>query len=172
MFRCFATRTGASLVKIVYKIIKTYLVQPWRIEVRRGEQGRGACLDDGIVKTYRACDRHPDCDLLFLSPCTILPDTPFAMFIFLVILTLLYSTLALPTFNDFGNRATIYSLTPEASQVHAFARHERSISTLVLALHDPGNSFLSNLHPSLLSLFESPPRKPDCPPTGTCQCFF
>ncbi len=84
------------------------------------------------------------------------------MFIFLVILTLLYSTLALPTFNDFGNRATIYSLAPEASQIHAFARRERSISTLALTLHDPGNSFLQS--PSEpLSLFPSPPRKPDRP---------
>jgi hypothetical protein len=58
------------------------------------------------------------------------------MLLILTILSLLFSAVALPTFSDFGSRAT---LAPDAAHIHAFARRrERSIATHALTLQDPG----------------------------------
>lgn len=60
---------------------------------------------------------------------------------FLTVLSLLFSAVALPTFNDFGSRAAI---VPDPSHIHAFARGEGSISTHALTLQDPGNAVLES----------------------------
>lgn len=82
----------------------------------------------------KTCER---CDLtgpLVSSILTSYVTTPAAMLLFLTILSLLFSAVALPTFSDLGSRSTL-----DVAHIHAFARRrERSIATHALTLQDPG----------------------------------